>query len=301
MQPTPMHVGHLALRATDPERSATFLSSILGLRRTVEEPDRILLSCNEKHHEIELLPGERAGVDHLGLEVEHEAHLELLRDRIVAWGGQILSETDDEPGLGRALRAVGPMGLVLELYTSMEREPLSVAHYMPPLARRFGHVTFATEDIAEAVDFCTEALGLRVTDTLGDRLAWLRCDTDHHGIAFAQAGKNELHHYAFQLEGWSTLEQYADRLAHIGERIVWGIGRHGPGRNLFTYIPDPDNTIVEAYSDLLQVIDEANYEPIDWAENGGELALNLWGPLMPPGWRDYGVPVLAPQPAPERI
>lgn len=296
-----MHIGHLALRASDPERSATFLNRILGLRRTVDEPDRILLSCNEKHHEIELLAGERAGFDHLGLEVEQESDLELLRDRIVACGGRILSESDSELGLGRAMRAVGPMGVVFELYTAMEREPLSVQHYMPALARRFGHVTFATENLAESVAFATEALGLRVTDTLGDRLAWLRCDADHHGIAFVEAGKNELHHYAFQLEGWSTLEQYADHLARIGERIVWGIGRHGPGRNLFTYIPDPDNTIVEAYSDLLQVVDEANYVPIDWDASGGDLALNLWGPLMPPGWRDYGVPVLAPQPAPERI
>jgi len=296
-----MHIGHLALRSTDPERAASFLTSILGLRRTVDEPDRILLSCNEKHHEIELLAGERAGMYHLGLEVEREADLEVLRDRIVACGGRVLSESDGELGLGRSLRAVSPMGIVFELYTSMVREPLSVQHYMPPLARRFGHVTFATDDLAAAVGFCTEALGLRVTDTLGERLAWLRCDADHHGIAFVQAGKSELHHYAFQLEGWSTLEQYADHLARIGQRLVWGIGRHGPGRNLYAYLPDPDNTIVEAYSDLLQVVDEANYEPIDWAENGGERAINLWGPLMPEGWRDYGVPVLAPQPAQERI
>ncbi len=57
------------------------------------------------------------------------------------------------------------------------------------------------------VAFCTDALGFRVTDTLGDRLAWLRCDADHHGLAFVEAGKNELHHYAFELEAgarWSA-------------------------------------------------------------------------------------------------
>ena len=86
---------------------------------------------------------------------------------------------------------------------------------------------------------------------------------------------------------------WLDRLAFIGKRVVWGPGRHGPGRNLFTYIPDPDNTIVEGYADLLQVYDDASYVPIDWSTRG-EGALNLWGPMPPHEWPDYGVPILAP-------
>jgi catechol 2,3-dioxygenase len=288
-----MHIGHLALRATDVERSATFLADILGLRRTLEENGSISLSCNEKHHEIELLPGDRAGIDHLGLEVEDERDLDVLRDALIASGAQILSEMPQEQGLRQAIRAVAPMGLVLELYTGMEREPLSVEHYMPPLARRFGHVTFAVTDREEMERFLIDVLHFRITDTLGDRVSWLRCDTDHHGIALVQAGKAELHHYAFELENWGAIERYADHLAFLGERLVWGPGRHGPGRNLYTYLPDPDNTIVEGYADLLVVPDDANYRPIDWSSRG-EAALNLWGPLPPPGWRDYGVPILVP-------
>jgi catechol 2,3-dioxygenase-like lactoylglutathione lyase family enzyme len=66
-----MHIGHVALRASDVERSATFLTDALGLRRTREADGAIWLSCNEKDHEVEYLPGgDRPGVDHLGLEVE---------------------------------------------------------------------------------------------------------------------------------------------------------------------------------------------------------------------------------------
>ena len=65
-----LHIGHLALRSTEPERSASFLTHILGLRRTVDTAGYISLSANEKHHEIELLASAAAGVDHLGLEVE---------------------------------------------------------------------------------------------------------------------------------------------------------------------------------------------------------------------------------------
>ena len=34
-----LHIGHLALRATSVEASATFLTEILGLRRTLDDGD----------------------------------------------------------------------------------------------------------------------------------------------------------------------------------------------------------------------------------------------------------------------
>ena len=284
-------MGHLALRATDTERSARFLGDILGLRRTREQDGAIWMSCNEKHHEIEYLPGPSAGVDHIGLEVEEERDLELLRDALIADGATILSETPQEPGLDKAIRVAGPVGLVFELYTGMEREPLSVEHYMPPLARRFGHVTIRTDARAELEHFLIDVLGFRVTDTLSNRISWLRCDKDHHGIALGDAAQTRLHHYAFELENWGAIQRYCDHLAFLGERLVWGPGRHGPGRNLYTYIPDPDNTIVEGYADLLEVLDEANYVPIDWSVRG-EPALNLWGPMPPENWGEYGVPII---------
>lgn len=55
------HIGHIALRASDPETSASFLSDILGLRRTIVTDDEIMLSCNEKHHEVQLLAGAGPG------------------------------------------------------------------------------------------------------------------------------------------------------------------------------------------------------------------------------------------------
>jgi catechol-2,3-dioxygenase len=288
-----MHMGHLALRVTDAERSADHLSTALGLRRTRVAPGAIDLSCNEKRHEVQLLQADRAGVDHLGLEVEDERDLDRLRDALIAAGAEILSESPEEDGLGQAIRALGPMDMVFELYTTMEREPLSVEHYMPALGRRFGHVTFNTTQRAEMERFLVDVLGFRVTDTLGNRVSWLRCDWEHHGIALVDAQVDTLHHYAFQLEDWGAIERYCDHLALSGKELVWGPGRHGPGRNLYTYMPDPDNAIIEAYADLLLVQDEANYRPIDWSERG-EKALNLWGPPPPPGWREYGVPTLAP-------
>lgn len=287
------HMGHIALRATDPDSTATFLSDILGLRTTHRTTYETMLSCNEKHHEVQLIRSTEPGVDHLGLEVEGERDLEVIHERLIDWGAEILSVDASEPGIPRAIRAVGPLGLVFELYAVMERESLSVENYMPRLARRLGHVSFAAPDCSELERFLTQVLGLRVTDTLGGRISWLRCDQEHHGIALVTAGESaSLHHYAFQLESWGAIERYADGLALLGYPLVWGPGRHGPGRNLYTYVADPDNAIVETYADMLEVSSETAYEPIDWTDRG-DTALNLWGPLPPADWREYGVPILA--------
>jgi catechol 2,3-dioxygenase-like lactoylglutathione lyase family enzyme len=175
----------------------------------------------------------------------------------------------------------------------MEREPLSIAHYNPPLARRFGHVNIASDDYEETRRFLTAVLGFRIADVLGEGVTWLRCDRDHHGIALRKAAESSLHHYAFEVESGEAIQRYADQLARLGKKLVWGPGRHGPGRNLFTYTADPDNAIVEAYADLLVISDEANYRPIDWDAHGPG-SLNLWGPPPPSDYRDYGLAILPP-------
>jgi catechol-2,3-dioxygenase len=286
-----IHIGHVAFQSPDPAGSSQFLRRILGLRETLTEVDRIFLSCNERHHEVEFLRGDIAGVDHIGLEVDEESELDALRDRLIADAARILTETASEPGIAAALRFVGPMGLVFEVYTGMERETLSVEHYLRLRGRRFGHVTFSCADMPETIRFLCEVVGFRVSDTL-DTLAWLRADAEHHGIGLIQTGTDSLHHYAFQLQSLAAMGQYADHLALERVPLLWGVGRHGPGRNLFTYVADPCNAVVEAYADLLSIEDEGSYEPIDWSQYGGRRALNLWGQLSPEGWRDYGMPIL---------
>ena len=185
------------------------------------------------------------------------------------------------------------MGVVFELYTHMEREPLSVEHYMPPLAR--GSATWASRhEREEMADFLVEPLGFRVTDSVG-RTGPRGCGATRITTASALRRRERtcLHHYAFEVESWGAIERYCDHLAFLGKELVWGPGRHGPGRNLFTYTPDLDNAIIEAYADLLVIDDDANYRPIDWSVRG-ERVLNLWGPQQPDDWRDYGLPILTP-------
>ena len=133
-----MHFGHVALQVRDLASSARHATSTLGLRESLHDGRSAFLTANDKHHELQLLGTGTAGLDHIGLEVEHRRDLEELRDRVIAHGARILSERPQEPGLREALRCEGPGGVVFEVYVGMERQPLSVDTVLRPFARKAG-------------------------------------------------------------------------------------------------------------------------------------------------------------------
>lgn len=285
-----MHIGHVALRTPDLPRAKQFATSALGLEVTGEGADEALLTSNEKHHELQLIAADAAGLDHVGLELEAESELEATRDRAVAAGGRILETTATEDGIGPSVRLVGPGDIVYELYVGMERGPLTAAACLKPGVRGLGHLTFLGRDHAAIVDFWRDGLGFRVSDQLGD-LCWMRCDANHHGLGIApHPSENVLHHYAWEIQDVAGLIQYCDDLALQGRALMWGPVRHGPGFNVATYLADPDGCLAEVYSDMLRIDDEAAYRPVDWSEV--PTALSLWGPPPPEGFFGAGVPVL---------
>jgi catechol-2,3-dioxygenase len=288
-----MHIGHVALRVTDLERSVAHAKRALGLRERAQSDGEVFLSSNGKHHELQLIAADAAGMDHIGLEVEGAEALADVRERALAAGARMLDEAPGEAGIGEAARFLGPAGMVYEVYDGMERESLSIHTYLRPGVRRLGHLSFACEDAGEVVAFWRDGLGFRVSDQLGP-LTWMRCDTDHHGLAVTpRPAGNVLHHHAWEVQDWGALGQYCDDIARDGLTLSWGPVRHGPGFNLSTYLPDPEGGIIEVYADLLQIHDETTYTPVDWSAE--TRALNLWGPLPGEDLLAAGVPVLTPR------
>jgi catechol-2,3-dioxygenase len=286
-----MHIGHVALRVVDIARSHRLLDEVLGLRERRRTDDELFLTANEKHHELQLIRGTEPGLDHIGLEVESADELEAVVERAVAAGASVI-DSEPEPGLGRAARFVGPAGIVYEVYEGMERDGLTIDSFLKPMIRRLGHLTLQCEEHDAVVAFWVDGLGFRITDT-AEGHSWLRCDTDHHGLAVAEVpGRNAIHHYAWEVQDWGALGQFCDEIARSGHTLMWGPVRHGPGFNLAAYLGDADGAVIEVYADLLQVDDEASYRPIDWSEE--PRALNLWGPGPEEELMTAGVPILQP-------
>jgi len=156
--------------------------------------------------------------------------------------------------------------------------------------KKFGHATFASADPDGLEKILAEVLGFRVSDRIPGLLVWMRCNSDHHGIGIVQ-GRSGLNHYAFELEGWGSFEGLADHMITRDVTFIWGPGRHGPGDNLFCYVEDPEGSMCEFFSDMVQVEDEATHQPRDWPQ--APTSLNQWGPAPDPVWFDYSTPHLA--------
>jgi catechol-2,3-dioxygenase len=286
-----MHIGHVALRLTDPHGYAQFARDVLGLHETDRTATAILLSASEKHHELELVQGAEDGLDHVGLEVESAETLQTVQAAVERAGITCRRVPQGHAaGLGPAIRFTGPGAIAYEVYTDMSRDSVSIGRYTHRPVRRFGHLTFASAEHHAVENFCVEVLHFRVSDRLG-RATWLRCDADHHGFAVAPGPDGTvLHHHAWQTQDLGTLGSYCDGLIGHGLTLKWGPVRHGPGFNLATYLPDPAGGLVEVYADLLQIVDDAGYVPYDWT--GEPNALNLWGPPAPDDFLTYGLPTV---------
>jgi catechol 2,3-dioxygenase len=104
--------------------------------------------------------------------------------------------------------------------------------------------------------------------TLSDRtriMAFMRCGSDHHSIALADADSNTLNHIAFVMPDLDAVMRGAGRMSDAGYPIEWG-GRHGPGNNVVFLLHRSGRFRHRKYTaEVLQVDDSYRVgKPEDW-------------------------------------
>jgi catechol 2,3-dioxygenase-like lactoylglutathione lyase family enzyme len=272
-------VSHVALKTQDVERQAAYYTNIVGLGETRRDSaGQVYLRCNANHHALVLVPDRDTGIDHFALDVGDGASLEAAAAALARAGISYESEKHGELGQGTALRLRDPDGYVVELIGGMEQ----VAPNYGPRAvqpRKLGHITLLVDDCRRSAEFYSEVLGFRVSDWVDQIFLWMRCNPDHHGLAFAKAGSVKMHHFAFEVTDFSYLARQAEHLMQNGHVLLYGPGRHGPGQNQFEYFRDPEANLIEFMCDLQQIWDDATYVPRVW--NAQERWVNMWGPEAP--------------------
>ena len=274
-------VGHVGLRVPDLDRSVAHAERTMGLRE-VERIDGVsYLTCNERHHELVLIAGEELACDHLAFEVEDAGDLGRAREAVGAEGLEIVGEGPEEPGLEDAFRFVGPGGFVFELFCGMAAD--QPAHYdtagVKPL--KFEHITVKSSDKEGMEDLLVRVLGFRLSDRAEDAVSWLRCSQEHHGVSVIRAERDQLQHYAWQIDGWPRIKDIGNRLMHQERTFLWGPGHHGIGDNYFCYFFDADGVIVEYSAEMRRIENGAAYEARTWPDE--PLSVNRWGNPPPPG------------------
>ncbi len=294
MTPAPVisAMSHLAIRVRDLDAAVQTATTILGMREVTRDGEWVSLTCNDTHHVLQYAAGEVDAVDHIGLAAAGPEALDTVRERVRAHGLQVLRQEPLEAGFSDAVVFVGADGFVYEVGIGM---PAGQAPYLAPGVRptHFGHVNLHVADVSTAVDFLREVLDFRVSDVITGRGVFLRCNAEHHAIAYLE-GAGVLHHHAWAVAGVGDLARLGDALDDCGQTLLWGPLRHGAGNNVAVYFADPAGAVVEVYTEMEAILDEAQFQPRTW-DNGDPRWWSRWAKIRGDGFHDFG---LSPAPLP---
>jgi catechol 2,3-dioxygenase len=279
-------VGHVALRVRDLEPAVRAATRVMGLRESERDGDTSYLTHGRPHHSLQYIAAAENAVDHIGLEAAGDWALEEIRARVARLGLRVVSERPLDRGIADGFAFVGPEGFVYEVYTGMRNgEPAYHATGVRPA--RLGHVTLNPRDPEAQRDFFVEVLDFRISDIVDGEGFFLRCNAEHHGIGLL-LGRGVLHHHAWQVTSIADLGRLGDLLDEHGLSLLWGPLRHGAGNNIAAYFAEPAGTVVEYYTDMEHIYDEAAFTPRTW-DAADSRWYALWARGRPEGFRDHGL------------
>jgi catechol 2,3-dioxygenase len=267
------------LSTPDLAASIDFYTRVWGLDIVAEESGKVFLAASsDDFHVLELKSGERTELRKMTFRVQSAEDLQMLAEKTAAAGCSVLRPLGeaDSPSGGRRFVVREPQGAVLEfVHGDLRKQVEPIANR--PL--RLAHVNINSMDIEALSTFYQNVLGFRLTDR-SKLMAFLRCNDDHHAVVLAEAPVNGLNHIAFLMPDLEAVMRGSGRIVDAGYPIGWGVGRHGPGDNVFAYFVDPAGVVVEYTAEVLQVDDDYRFRgPSEWTWPPGRT--DHWG-IAPP-------------------
>jgi catechol-2,3-dioxygenase len=284
-------LGYVGFETPDVERLVEYYTKVLDFALVDSAPEGAFLTTGTDHHCVVVTRGDTRARAVVGYEIWED--LDSAQQRLKEAGYETQRRSDIGPGTPDVLVLDEPgTGTPLHLMTA--QDPSGVGDYPPLRPTKLGHVAAFTPALDPMQSFYQDLLGFKWSDTVGDFFVFLRCNADHHAANFMASAKFQgMHHIAYEMRDPNHLIAMLDHLAKNDYRLHWGPGRHGPGHNLFTYHRDPDGHVIELFTQIDVVHDEAKgyWEPRPWHEEYPmypktwqvDLAtVNQWGPVDRP-------------------
>ncbi|MFD4253767.1 VOC family protein [Amycolatopsis thermoflava] len=272
----------VTLRSTACADAGEFYREVWGLRQVEQDTGAVWLrGTSSEHHVLQLQQAERNALGKVAFAVATPREIDEAASRLVAQGIPLVTEPGklDQVGGGYGLRFADPEGRLIELSADVFAVTPDDPDGHPAVPRKLAHVVLNTADIDAACEFYTRVLGMRISDWSEHQMAFLRCNADHHVIAFNQAPFASVNHVAYEMASIDHFMRGIGRLRHNGISPLWGPGRHGPGSNTFGYFADPAGLVCEYTSEVEQVVEDAWLCRV-WRRTP-ELS-DLWGTAGPP-------------------
>jgi catechol 2,3-dioxygenase-like lactoylglutathione lyase family enzyme len=274
------HLRHLALAVPDFDRSRAFFTEAWGLRDAgTANGTAFLRTARDEAFQLALVPGNERRIERIAFGLATRAAVDAAYDVLQGAGVPIVAPPGDltTPGGGYALRFLDPDRRCIELSAGVGAGPAPEAG---PVPHKLAHVVVNTPDIDRATTFYAEILGLRVSDWSEHVMSFLRCDSEHHSLAFNAAPHASLNHCSWTMGSIDELFRAQGRIRAWGSPLMWGTGRHGPGNQVFNYFVEPSGYVCELIADGIDIADDAAWEPRVWVR--APQFMDLWGTSGPP-------------------
>jgi catechol 2,3-dioxygenase len=274
-------VRSVALGVPDLKASAAFYADVWHLDRVAASAEAAYFRGTGAYHHI-LALHRRPRPELLGLDLTApgRAAVDAIRRALAGTGARDIGTPAaiDEPGGGYGFAFRDPEGRAIRVVADDARH--RDAAPQPDRPSKITHVVLNSRDRVAATAFFCGALGFRLIDETR-ALTFLNCNADHHSIAFADGETASLHHIAFEMIDIDSVMRGAGRMRDAGFDIEWGVGRHGPGDNVFAYFVGPNDEVIEYTAEVEQV--DAGYRfrgPAEWTWPPGRL--DHWGIAVGP-------------------
>jgi catechol 2,3-dioxygenase len=249
----------VAFGVPDSAGAEAFYTATWGLRVFARQGEVVYLRASgNDHHVLALHPHSCAEILSVSFRVRSEETLTQIAEAAQKNGGRVICPVaaNSEPDGGVAITIATPEGFVLRLHHGDAVHGDGVARAGLPL--RMSHVNLNCKDIEGTARFFRDALGFALSDR-SKAMAFLRSNSDHHAVVLADSGVDGLNHVAFMMAEWDSVMRGSGRMIDAGFPIGWGVGRHGPGNNVFAYFVDPFGFVIEYTAEVLEV--DESYEP----------------------------------------
>jgi catechol 2,3-dioxygenase-like lactoylglutathione lyase family enzyme len=279
-------VRSIELGVRDLHQSAEFYTKLWALEEVSSAGDGILFrGTGSEHHVLKIRERPKSELLGVHFSAADRASVDELCGKAKGYGVKVVS--DPAPlsvaaGGGYGFSFDTPDGLPMSISSDGVQHPDVVVDRSRP--SKISHVVLNSAHTDDQVPFFIDVLGFKLSDS-SHMMEFLRCCADHHSIAVFRNKGPSLNHVAYEVPSIDGLMRGTGRLKQNGFDIEWGVGRHGPGNNVFSYFIEPDGFVAE-YTTEVEQIDEATHIP-QQGEYWSRMAPvgDRWGTAGPPSNR----------------
>ena len=272
----------VAFNVPDLAAAEHFYTSVWHLEVVARSVDAIYFrGTGADHHLLALHQAQGAAkIRCVTLRARDVTSLEIVAKAAVQSGGRVLQPVSqlDEPGGGVAVTVADADGRIFQL---VHGDALHTdAHEARDKPVRLAHAVLNSHAVESTRKFMESVFDFSLTDRT-KIMAFMRCNHDHHSIAFGDTDNDALNHVAFLMPDIDSVMRGGGRMRDAGYGIEWGPGRHGPGDNAFNYFIGPFDIVIEYTAEVQQIDDSYQTgQPGDWTWPSGRV--DQWGISAPP-------------------